>query len=518
MLDSKNKTALRFVNIGIRNKNIGCSSLDNGTFTLRIPIQNENDTITFSLVGYSDLHLLIADILSVKQKTFLLEIKPAELAPVTVVSQQLVEKKVGIVKYNPAIHFTDGSTNQNDIFEIAQLIRLDSGLSKITSVSLYINEPRNDSGTFRINFYDYRDNRPADWLLEKNIMQTHPIVPGWMKFDLTEYNLYLEGNFVVAIEFIPSVKKTEPIYYEVKLGGPSKSFVRTSSQGEWAVPPHHYRLFVTALVPVNKNAKLQDDPEEKETVPALTLFSDFVKDSFSVFIRLPKDYMMKKERQTFPVIYSLDANAYFDILSSTMEELKLNKAILVGIGYKNFLQMDSLRNRDYTFPSALAEDSFSISGGGNKFLAFIQQELIPLIDSTYRSDPSNRTIMGHSLGGYFTLYALEESIKENKMLFKNYVAASPSLGYHNQYLLNQFENQNNHNDATGCNVFLTFGGREDAEDAGKRTTGIDDFNSLVKVLSEKRFDNIQLKSEVYPAFGHMETAIPTFTSALKKID
>lgn len=126
VLDSKNKTALRFVNIGIRNKNIGCSSSDDGTFTLHIPIQNENDTLTFSLVGYSDRHLLIADILAVKQKTFLLEIKPAEIAPVTVVSQQLVEKKLGIVKYNPALHFTDGSTNQNDIFEIAQLIRLDS--------------------------------------------------------------------------------------------------------------------------------------------------------------------------------------------------------------------------------------------------------------------------------------------------------------------------------------------------------------------------------------------------------
>src|SRR6185503_17561259 len=123
-----------------------------------------------------------------------------------------------------------------------------------------------------------------------------------------------------------------------------------------------------------------------------------------------------------PVIYLLDANVYFDIVADAIKENNSN-ALLVGLGYKDFMRMDSLRNRDYTFPKALPKDSFPISGGADKFLSFIGGELLPYIDKTYRTDTSNRALMGHSLGGYFTLYALEQAMLRKNSLFKNYVAA-----------------------------------------------------------------------------------------------
>jgi pimeloyl-ACP methyl ester carboxylesterase len=48
------------------------------------------------------------------------------------------------------------------------------------------------------------------------------------------------------------------------------------------------------------------------------------------------------------------------------------------------------------------------TGGGGKFLSFLKQELIPLIDQTYRADPNGRVLVGHSYGGLFALYALFE--------------------------------------------------------------------------------------------------------------
>jgi len=514
--DSGRQKALPFVNIGIRHKNIGTSSLADGSFSLQIPSQNENDTLTFSMVGYTELNLPIKRITVTNQKTFLLKVKSTELTTVTVSAKKLVEKKFGIKNSRALIHFGDGSTNQNDIFEIAQLIKLDTTLSRITSVNLYITEPRNDSGTFRINFYSFDGKRPANRIIEKSIIQTHPIQAGWLTFDLSAYNVYLKSNFVVAIEFIPTGKRNNPIYYEVKLGGSAKSFMRASSQGEWIVPPHHYRLFITALVADNKSKSQQEDSEEKETIPTTILFSEIVKDSFSIFISLPKDYT-KKENQKFPVIYLLDANAYFDIVADAMNENKMNGAILVGIGYKDAILMDSLRNRDYTFPKALPQDSFPVSGGADKFLRFIEQELIPFIDKTYHTDTSNRTLMGHSFGGYFTLYALEEELYNNLRLFRNYVAASPSLDYFDQYLSKRFQGIASSNDTGQRALFITFGGREDAEDGGTGTAGIDNFNSFIALLSGSRFRNIKLKSALYPAFGHMETAVPTFTESLKEI-
>ncbi len=512
VIDSTQKELLPFVNIGIKQKNIGTSSLLDGTFSIKIPTQNENDTLTFSMVGYSELNLPIKNIVAANQKIFQLKIKTTQLNSVVVTAKKLVEQKFGIKKNGAVIHFTDGSTNQNDIFEIAQLIKFDTIISKITSVNLHINESRNDSGTFRINFYKYDGNKPTERIIEKSIVQTKQIQEGWLKFDLTKYKVYLKGSFVVTIEFIPTKKKNNPIYYEVKLGGSSKSFVRTSSQGEWSVPPHHYRLFVTALVSENKRKSHQDDLDEKESIPTTTLFSESVKDSFSIFISFPKDYL-KKKNQNFPVIYLLDANVYFDIIADAMKENNSN-AILVGIGYKDFMMMDSMRNRDYTFPRALPQDSFLISGGADKFLFFIRSELLPYIDKTYRTDTSKRTLMGHSLGAYFTLYALEQEMLNKNSSFKNYVAASPSLQYCNNYLIKQFQNiSDNENTKT---LFLTFGAKEDSED-GTGTEGIDNFNSFITLMSDNKFKNIKLKSEVYPTFGHMETAVPTFTKTLQKI-
>jgi len=511
--DSENQTALAFVNIGIKHKNIGTSSLANGTFTLKIPTQNENDTLTFSMVGYSELNLPIKNIIATNRKEFQLKIKTTPLKPVVVTESKLVEQKFGIKKTGGLIHITDGSTNQNDIFEIAQLIKFDTTLSKITSVNLHLTESRTDSGTFRINFYGYDGNRPTERIIEKSIVQTKEIKEGWLTFNLAEYNVYLKGKFVVAIEFIPTEKKSNQIYYEVKIGGPSKSFVRASSQGEWSIPPAHYRLFITALV-ADKKAK-QDDSEELESIPSKTLFSESVKDSFSIFIRLPKDYATKKNKN-FAVIYLLDANVYFDIVADAMKENN-SDAILVGIGYKDFILMDSLRDRDYTFPAALPSDSFKVSGGADKFLSFITDELLPYISKTYKTDTGNRTLMGHSLGGYFTLYALEQALLNKNNFFKNYIAPSPSLNYCNNYLVKQFQNIQGNNNLKQLTLFLTYGAREDSEDGGTGTAGIDNFNSFVTLLSESKFAAIKLKSEVYPTFGHMQTAVPTFTKSLQGI-
>lgn len=509
VLDVENQAVLPFVNIGIKHKNIGTTSSLEGKFSIQIPQQNENDTLTFSMVGYDELNLPIQTIIGNNLKTFQLKGKVTELNTVTVVGKKLVEKKNGISNNTGIIHFTDASTNQDDIFEIAQLIKLDTLLSKITSVNLHINEARIDSGTFRINFYGFDGIRPTERISEKIIIQTHPINEGWLKFDLTQHNVYFKGNVIVAIEFIPTEKKSNPIYYELKLGGSSKSFVRTSSQGEWAIPPHHYQLFITALV---SEKKKQMDDEEKETVPTKILFSERVKDSFSIFISLPKDY--GKKQQTLPVIYLLDANVYFDIVANTMAENKTN-AILVGIGYSDFIKMDSLRERDYTFPKASSQDSLPISGGADKFLAFIKEELIPYVDGNYTTDTNKRTIMGHSLGGYFVLYALKEELIKNQTDITHFVAASPSLDYCDNYLMKEFKHTAIDSSPILKIVSVSFGGKEDSEDGGTATIGIDNFNSFCKLLSEKNTSNIKLKKEIYPTFRHMETAIPTFSSALK---
>ena len=85
------------------------------------------------------------------------------------------------------------------------------------------------------------------------------------------------------------------------------------------------------------------------------------------------------------MVYVLDANLYFDIIATTIDKYAqvglAPNVILVGIGYRDFPTMDSLRNRDDTYPLAIPEYEMSTSGGADKFLSFIDHELIPQIDA-----------------------------------------------------------------------------------------------------------------------------------------
>ena len=133
VIDTVTKEPLFFVNIGIKHKNIGTTSWKNGSFSLTIPKLYDNDTLTLSMVGYYELHVPIVNMIP-GHSIFQLRRKPTELSLVTVMSKKMVERKFGIKTHNSIITFTDGSTNQNDIFEIGQLIKLGDEISKITSV------------------------------------------------------------------------------------------------------------------------------------------------------------------------------------------------------------------------------------------------------------------------------------------------------------------------------------------------------------------------------------------------
>ena len=506
LTDSKSKNPLRYVNIGIKAKNIGTISDDDGFFSINIPLNHITDTLTFSLIGYSEFTIPVSQLDSKNEVSIQLIENPMVLNEVLIQGQKLVEKKYGIKKIGAILHFTDGIFKKDDSFEIGQVINLGDKPAKISSLNLHINSSRRDSASFRINFYRYNedDNAPTTRVFDRSIIQRHPIRVGWLKFDLSDYNIRLKGKVFAAIEFIPDNKDISRISYEIKLGGLSKSFFRKSSHGQWVRPPHHYCIYLTALT--DKGAP--DEPEDFETPPTFVLKSDFSKEPFSIFVRLPKDYS-KSKKEAYPVIYQLDGNAFFDPVASSIDQLLKKKKIqrdpiLVGIGYENAYLMDSLRARDYTFPVSPPPDSFGISGEGADFYNFIKTKVIPRIDSTYRTEKINRTIMGHSLGGYFVLYSLLRHTTDQPV-FNSYIAASPSLSYHDGYLNKQFEKHNN--DLNDTKLYMTIG---ELEIQASKTNK---FTSLSEILTMKNF--LRIKPEVYKNLEHMGTAIPSFEDGIE---
>lgn len=81
-------------------------------------------------------------------------------------------------------------------------------------------------------------------------------------------------------------------------------------------------------------------------------FSEEVKDSFYLYIRVPKNY--EKENKSYPVLYLLDGDISFNMATSIVRYLQYAKdvpeIIIVGIGYGSMMNDDKInyRERDYS--------------------------------------------------------------------------------------------------------------------------------------------------------------------------
>jgi predicted alpha/beta superfamily hydrolase len=249
-----------------------------------------------------------------------------------------------------------------------------------------------------------------------------------------------------------------------------------------------------------------------EVKQEFTIYSATIRDSFVITVQVPEAYFTDSTTH-FPSVYMVDANFHFPMLASVVAQYEkgglLPPLILVGIGYKSFQLMDSLRVRDYLYPAALPSDEINAIGGGMKFDEFITQQLIAYIDSNFRTDSTNRSLLGHSFGGYFSLYALLHQLETNRNEFKNFVAASPSLWY-NKFYLNQITDKlKTRASKDSLDIFLSVGGLEDS------TWDIGPGKKLFRQLKDSTIKNIKVQYKIYNDLGHMDVPLLTFTKGLQ---
>lgn len=221
---------------------------------------------------------------------------------------------------------------------------------------------------------------------------------------------------------------------------------------------------------------------------------------YELYIKLPEGYTKNKD-QSYPVIYITDADMHIELLSGT--ELLMKEVILVAISYQkdpnganSFGDHDhGSRARDYSIskssnPERQAKFQF---GQANNHLAFIRNDVITFIESTYRTDPSNRTYFGFSLGGLFGAYAL----MTQPDTFKNYILGSPAV-WRDIALLFSLENPTLKNKKQEINVFITYGELEQ-----KLGVHIEDFITQLKNKEYQALSSI--KQVVIDSAGHMDS-------------
>jgi uncharacterized protein len=239
--------------------------------------------------------------------------------------------------------------------------------------------------------------------------------------------------------------------------------------------------------------------------------------AYQLYVSLPRHYA-QRTAERFPVIYLLDADYSFamthNLLRHFTDRHLAREAIVVGIAYPGAEgDMDlyhRMRTRDYT-PSFTLENGYGpevqkLSGGGPAFLPMLADELLPMIDRKFRTDPADRMIVGNSFGGAFATYAL----LARPGLFRNYLIVSPSLWYDHKMIFAMADRYIAGHRALPVRVFFSVGGEEN-QPPPSGSMMVDDLKTFFGKLSAANLSGYEASLVVFSGESH-ESVLPAALS------
>ncbi len=201
-------------------------------------------------------------------------------------------------------------------------------------------------------------------------------------------------------------------------------------------------LCLTLLLPAATVAQTARSPKPALTVGRIdSVWSPTLNEERKLLVYTPPSYDSSRYLpQRYPVLYLLDGEAHFASVSGLMQILStgingsyvIPPMIVVAIPNTDRTRDLTPTHSDLGVDGKTVTPAFKTSGGGANFLHFVQSELIPHIDSMFRTT-DYRIFVGHSFGGITVidaLYTMPET-------FNAYVAIDPSLWWDREVLLKQ---------------------------------------------------------------------------------
>jgi len=257
-------------------------------------------------------------------------------------------------------------------------------------------------------------------------------------------------------------------------------------------------LFTGNIFPQNNNSSF---PEVAIAGTQLRhVHSKINNEDYDLYINLPEDYF--KSDKTFPVVYLIDAQWDFPLVSALYGELYYDgfipSTVVVGITWSgNNPDYDSLRARDFT-PKTMNQPSKF--GNAQNFLKSIKDEIIPFIEKNYRVS-SNRTLMGSSYGGLFTLYTLFNETK----VFNQYVLTSPAILF-DKGVINKYEKEYSENNSKlPVKLYMAIGSYEDTVLLQK----------FVDKIKSRHYEGLNMQNDVIENKGHSGAKAEGFSRGLQ---
>jgi predicted alpha/beta superfamily hydrolase len=212
-------------------------------------------------------------------------------------------------------------------------------------------------------------------------------------------------------------------------------------------------FYLLLVLPVFSFGQASSQNDNKISIGTVeTIHSTLLNEEREILVYVPTSGGVGSKTR-YPVMYLLDGYSFFHSVTGMTQYLsaigKMPEMIVVAI-------VNTDRVRDLTPTHSISwsdgeEDANFLknSGGGEKFISFIEKELIPYIDSSYKTEPY-RMFVGHSLGGLTVV----NTLINHPTLFNSYVTIDPSLWWDNQALIKKAEQTLKQENYTGKSLFF----------------------------------------------------------------
>ena len=255
-----------------------------------------------------------------------------------------------------------------------------------------------------------------------------------------------------------------------------------------------------------------------------SVYSNALDESRKIWVHIPESAKTLTSNKTkYPVLYLLDGPGHFHSVTGMINQLSATNGNTLVPEMIVVAVPNTDRSRDLT-PTHVDFDFFSgdsiqySSGGNDKFLDFVEDELIPHIENTYPA-ATYRTFIGHSFGGLSVINALIS----RPQLFNNYVAIDPSLWWDDQAFLRLADSTLSANNFEDRALYVGVANTMDASmevetvqyDTTKSTAHIRSILQFVNSVDTKKDNGLSFGWKYYDDDDHSSVPLITEYDALR---
>ncbi|HTM24600.1 MAG TPA: alpha/beta hydrolase-fold protein [Vicinamibacterales bacterium] len=197
-------------------------------------------------------------------------------------------------------------------------------------------------------------------------------------------------------------------------------------------------LFLSLGAPLKMAGAVQPAPSlvpaparttrDTHVIERYSITSSILKQTRMVDVALPASFPQTGANRRYPVAVLFDGETNTTTGATVSGELARNGLIpeMILVGIEN---VDALNGRVYDLtPPGLSVSGSDLNQGGDRFLDFIQQELLPAVDLQFRG-AAPRLLIGHSSGAILATYAAA-----TRPAFRGVIAIDGPIALENSWL------------------------------------------------------------------------------------